>query len=96
MIARADGELMLTAVKRTLAALELSTTDQAAMRLAEKYAEVIDSARDPAWAMRWIGPNLLNVLESLGATPAARGKTKNGTSPNDGISRLTVLRASRR
>jgi hypothetical protein len=44
--------------------------------------------------MRWIGPLLLDALESLGATPGSR---KEQPAPgNAGPNRLDQLRASRR
>lgn len=76
---RDADELMRPAVDETIRALGLEDIDAAAIKLAQKYADAIDSARDQAWAMRWIGPLLLQCLESLGATPVARGKTKNPT-----------------
>ena len=71
-------ELLAPFVEQTLAALELDDKDAAAAQLAAVYARVIDSARDPAWAARWIGPLLLQALAELHATPASRkaGKPK--------------------
>lgn len=97
-ISSAD-ELMLVAVKRTVAALDLTDKDVAAVKLAEKYATTLDECwgeKDQNWSMRWIGPLLLDVLESLGATPAARGKTKIGTPANAGNNKLHAMRAARR
>lgn len=94
MLRDAD-ELLLPEVKRTIAALETTQRDVAAERLAERYAALIDSHKDPAWALRWIGPLLLDSLESLGATPAARGKLREGTASGGGTS-LARLRAARR
>ena len=52
------------------------------------------SRPNDSWAMRWIGPLLLDALESLGATPAsAKDKTAPG---NAGPNRLDQLRAARR
>lgn len=92
-------ELMLVSVKRTISALELTEKDQAVAKLAEKYATTLDECwgtKDQNWSMRWIGPLLLDCLESLGATPAARGKVKNGTPVHDSSNRLSALRAARR
>jgi hypothetical protein len=64
--------LLVPFVEGTLAALQLAARDQAAAQLARRYAALIDEARDPAWALRWIGPLLLRVLEELQATPKSR------------------------
>ena len=71
------GELA-PSVEQTLAALDLDDKDAAAAQLAAVYAQVIDQARDSAWAARWIGPLLLQALAELHATPASRkaGKPK--------------------
>ena len=63
---------LLPAVEETLAALKLAGGDLAAAQLARRYADTIDKARDQAWALRWIGPHLLDILTSLHATPASR------------------------
>jgi hypothetical protein len=42
-----------------------------------------------------LGPKLLQVLESLGATPAARGRLKGGGSTNAAPSQLERLRQAR-
>ncbi len=77
MLRDAD-ELLTPAVAETIAALSLGPEDAAAVKLAGRYAAAIDGAKDSAWAMRWIGPLLLDALESLGATPAARARLKEG------------------
>lgn len=95
-LASDDGP-MLAAVKRTIASLELTDKDYAAVTLAEQYAAVIDDElKDPSWAARWIGPLLLDALESLGATPLAREKFKTGKPVNAGPNRLSALRAARK
>jgi len=71
---RDADDLLVPAVHETLAALQLGGQDQATAQLALHYAQVIDSARDPAWSLRWIGPELLRCLDALGATPTARAK----------------------
>lgn len=94
-------ELLLAQVKVTVAALpNVTDADAAVIKLAEKYALLIDACEadeDPkiqAWAVRWIGPLLLDCLTQLGATPASRG-VKNDV-PALGSNRLAELRASRR
>ncbi len=89
---RDAGELLAPAVEETLAALELGEQDQAAAQLARQYARVIDQARDPAYALRWIGPLLQDVLTSLQATPMSRAKEP---PRRPGPSRLDDLRARR-
>jgi hypothetical protein len=75
---RDPADLLGPSVEQTLEALELDDKDAAAAQLTAVYARVIDDARDPAWAARWIGPLLLQALAELHATPASRktGKAK--------------------
>jgi hypothetical protein len=75
---RDAAELLGPSVEQSLTALDLDDKDAAAAQLAAVYARVIDEARDPAWAARWIGPLLLQALAELHATPASRkaGKVK--------------------
>lgn len=107
---RDAGELLLPAVKESIAALkDKADADAALIKLAERYAALIDDAGrhcsgcanddcrrpDRSWAIRWIGPLLHDALESLAATPVARTRTrtKEGT-PASGTSRLAALRAA--
>jgi hypothetical protein len=109
---RDASELLWPAVQETLAALDLGSEHAAARRLAQRYAQVIDGlpdhdeytserAHDQAWALRWIGPLLLDALVQLGATPAARAaidktvKPGGGSQPDAPESQLDRLRASR-
>jgi hypothetical protein len=78
---RDAAELLVPFVEGTLAALQLGARDQAAAQLARRYAALIDDARDPAWALRWIGPLLLRVLEELQATPKSRPAAKGNPGP---------------
>lgn len=86
MTLRDVSELLWPAVSETIASLDLSPEDAAAVKLAQRYARVIDAlpdkaprgSQDQAWGMRWIGPLLLDALNSLGATPLARAKLKKG------------------
>lgn len=103
---------MQSAVAETLAALELGDDDAAARKLALAYAQTIDLSdghcrgcddddcrrgETSGWAMRWIGPLLLDCLESLGATPLGRSKLKTKGAPGDGRpNQLAQLRAARR
>jgi len=92
--------LLLPAVNDTIAALDLTAEDAAAVKLAQRYAAAIDATlHDPrahASAMRWIAPQLLDVLEALGATPAARSRLKKGGDKDDKPSRIQGLRDARR
>lgn len=92
---RDASELLWPAVQETLAALGLASEDAAARKLAQRYAQVIDSlpgldeytserAHDQAWGLRWIGPLLLDCLVQLGATPAARAQVAKLTGKGDG------------
>lgn len=79
MALRDVSELLWPAVAETLASLGLGSEDAAARKLAQRYAQVIDAAedgKDQAWAVRWIGPELLRVLGALGATPADRARIR--------------------
>lgn len=92
---RPADQLMQHAVTQTLDALDVGDRDRGAVRLALEYAITIDGCRDPAWAMRWLGPLLLDCLESLGATPLARSRIK-GSAPAAAPTQLAKLRATRR
>jgi hypothetical protein len=71
---------------------ELLGKDAGAAALAATYARVIDRARDPAWAARWIGPLLLQSLAELHATPASRKALEKQKAPARGPSRVAQLR----
>lgn len=94
MLRDAD-DLLAPAVRETLNALDAQAQDAAAVRLALRYARVIDDHHDTAWAMRWIGPLLLDALEQLGATPAARARLKTGRAAEAPAGQLARLRAAR-
>jgi hypothetical protein len=92
---RSADELVGPAVREALAAMNLGPEHAAVARLAERYAAVLDTAKSPEWAARWVGPLLLDALAALGGTPAARAKmgpAKNGKEPP---SRLDLLRQTR-
>ncbi len=84
------------AVEASIAALELGDRDQAAAALALRYAEVMDNAKDPVWATRWIGPLLLRSLEELGATPKSRPAAKKspGAARENRVAQLRTAHAS--
>ena len=88
---------------------KLTDADGGTAQLARRYAATIDSSsghcagcEDPdckrapgnAWAMRWLAPLLLDALDALGASPAARARLKG--KPADGKpNRLAALRDAR-
>ena len=78
---RDADELLAPAVAETIQALELGPEFAAAAAVALRYAQAIDTAKDPAWAARWLGPLLLDALQSLGATPAAKARMKPAAKP---------------
>jgi hypothetical protein len=95
---RDTDTMLLPAVKASVAALKDRTeADDALVRLAEQYAAEIDATPEDKqyYALRYLGPLLHDALESLGATPVARTRTrgKEGT-PAGGTSRLAALRAA--
>lgn len=98
---RDASELLYPAVCETLAVLKLDPDgqDAAAAKLAQRYARLIDQASDAKQAnvLRWLGPELQKILESLGATPAARAALKRGTrsDPDAKPNGLQKLRAAR-
>jgi hypothetical protein len=109
---RDASELLWPAVQETIASLGLLAEDSAARKLAQQYAKVIDSqsghcreCTDPdcgrsqgsAWAMRWLGPLLLQALEALNATPAARAALTKGAKDKTPAARsqLDKLRETR-
>lgn len=85
--------LLAPAVADTIRQLDLADEDAAAVRLARRYAAAIDDG-GPA-TLNELGPKLLTVLESLGATPKARAAITKGTTASDTPSRLQALRAAR-
>ena len=95
---RDTDKMLLPAVKTSVAALKDRTeADDALIRLAEQYAAEIDATppEKQYYALRYLGPLLHDALESLGATPVARTRTrgKEGTTAG-GTSRLAALRAA--
>jgi hypothetical protein len=76
---RAADDLLESAVRLTLAALDLSDQDKAAAKAALMIAENIDAHTDKVYAMRWLMPELLKYLIELGATPAARATITRAT-----------------
>lgn len=89
---RDASELLGPAVAGTLAALTLKPEDAAAAKLAQRYAAAIDTAGAPAEILDKLGPKLLAALESLGATPAARARLKEGRPASARPGGLAALR----
>jgi hypothetical protein len=93
---RDASELLWPAVAETLATLDLGSEHAAAAKLAKRYAQVIDDTKDQGWALRWIGPLLLDALTELGATPAAKAALTKGVKPADAKpAGLAKLRAAK-
>ena len=92
---REVDKLFWPAMQETIASLGLLGEDSAAVKLAQRYAQVIDATPDAKQAsvLRWLGPELLKVLEALGATPASRKTAK--PAPEAPKSQLDALRAAR-
>jgi hypothetical protein len=90
---RPADELLGPAVEETIGALELGAADQAAAQVARRYARVIDEARDPAWAYRWLGPLLLAALTELRATPMSRKAARPAPVGPSGLDRLRSARS---
>lgn len=94
---RDASELLWPAVAETLSQLDLKAEDAGVKKLAQRYAQVIDQHDDPAWCARWVFPLLLDCLNALGATPAARAAlTKKGGPANNAPDPLAQLRSRRR
>ncbi len=100
-VLRDVSELLYPAVCEAIASLELDSKDAAAVKLAKQYARTIDEqppGKLYAGTIRWLGPELHRVLESLGATPAARAAIKRGEGkdkPPAQVSKLDQLRQAR-
>lgn len=95
---RPAEDTMAGAVAGALDSLTLQGEDEAAARLARHYAETIDAAEEfdqRQLALAKLGPALLSVLESLGATPAARARVAKGV-PTRAQTRLDLIREARR
>lgn len=101
MALRDASELLFPAVCEAIASLDLDSKDAAAVKLAKQYARTIDEqppGKLYAGTIRWLGPELHKVLESLGATPAARAAITRGSKdakPGTQVSKLDQLREAR-
>lgn len=94
-VLRDADDLLVPAVEAAILKLELAGQDVAAAALARLYAKQIDTARDRAWALRWIGPLLQTALEGLYATPQSRKAQKPAVpAPPNGLQRLRAARAA--
>lgn len=85
-------ELLLPAVDVTLEALELGERFAGIAQLARVLASAIDEARDQATALRVLGPQLRQVLEALGGTPAARARMPAGKPQRSAPGKLSQIR----
>jgi hypothetical protein len=93
---RPADQLLSPAIEQTLTALDLDGADTAAAQLVRQYARTIDRAKDQAYAMRWLGPLLLDGLTALNATPMARTKAKTASTGKRQPNALDQLRMVRR
>lgn len=59
------------------------------------YIQALRSKVEAKELLEKLGPKLLAVLESLGATPVARSRLKGGGAADGGPSRLEAMRAAR-
>jgi len=94
---RPADDLIAPAVAETVNALQLEPEDAAAVQLARRYAAILDDAYatdDEAKVWNDLGPKLLAVLESLGATPRARALAAKGGATR-AESRLAAIRSAR-
>lgn len=98
---RDASELLYPSVYATVMSLDIDREgkDGGAAKLALRYARLIDEASDAKQAnvLRWLGPELLKVLESLGATPASRAAITKGAKDKAPahVSKLDQLREAR-
>lgn len=99
---REVDQLLYPAVYATVMSLDIDRDgkDSAMAKLALRIARVIDETPDPkqASALWHLGAELHKVLESLGASPAARAAMKRGKNNSDGNAKpsgLTTLREAR-
>ena len=95
---RDASELLYPAVMQAIAELGLLGSDAAAVKLAQNYAKAIDQASGAkrATVLRALGPELLKVLEALGATPQARAAlTRGQKAAEPKATGLAALRAAK-
>lgn len=83
-------------LQKSLAVLELTEKDEAAVRLATEYATQLDAGAD---AVK-MGPAYLACLEALGMTPRARAAITGRGDPTSGpgtrpLDQLRAKRAAR-
>lgn len=97
---REVDQLLYPAAAETVAVLDLDPNgkDALAVKAVLRIARIIDETSDAKQAnvYRWLMPELLKLLESLGATPAARAAMKKPAKPADAKPNgLAKLRAAR-
>jgi hypothetical protein len=90
---RPEDERLAPALEETIAALELKPEDAGVVQLARRYVDVIDKARDQTYAIRWIGPLLLDTLKVLQATPQSRQVVMSAARPPSQLERLRAARS---
>ncbi len=87
--------LLSTTASQVLEALDLLPQDALAARLAIQYVRLISMHQDDPVIVGRLGPKLLDALDALGATPAARARLKGGPG-TDAPTQLQALRSARR
>lgn len=97
---RDTSELLWPAAKETVAVLDLDPDgkDALAVKALLRIARIIDETSDAKQAnvYRWLMPELLRLLEQLGATPAARHAMRpKGSKAPERASKLEQLREAR-
>lgn len=98
-VLREVSELLYPSVAATVASLDIDRDgkDAGMAKLALRIARVIDETPDAkqASALWHLGAELHKVLESLGASPAARAAIKKPKTPDAKPDGLAKLRAAR-
>lgn len=85
---------MLAAVNATIEALEhLTDADAAIVRLVRQLAAAIDASPDAYESAKDLGPKLRLALESLTATPKARGSVRPHRERQGALARLRAARS---
>lgn len=91
---------LMTSVRRSVKSMPwLDESDQAAVDLALRYAQMIeDRAKNgtdeqASKALGWLGPHLLNTLKSIGGTPAERRALGAESQAKGRLAEIRALRA---
>lgn len=90
VVSEIESLSVMDALRSTLGVLDLGEEDRAACALAWRLAEAIDT-EGSARALSDLAGKLLQVLESLGATPAARKALLKGVEQGAGARQRSAL-----